>query len=228
MPWPRWRPAGRSCTACRSQVTTTGTPRPMPPEAEVVAAADRPGGAGQRGQARPRQPGRADPVATWSDEVALDVRDDGRASTRPALPGAGRPPRPRSAAGPARPAPAAGEPGSAAGSAWSRCGSGSRGCRRHAAGASRSRAPARRSRPASAPGAGMSASTSLPVPPRRAPRDAGGSPAGRSRLLIVDDHPVVRDGLSGMFAPRARLRGGRRGRRRRRGGPAGPGARSPT
>ena len=47
------------------------------PGGRVRAAAHRAGGAGQRGQARAGDPGRADPVL-HAHEVALDVRDDGR------------------------------------------------------------------------------------------------------------------------------------------------------
>ena len=51
-----------SCNASARRSPPPATPRPMHPEVEVDAAAHRAGGAGQRRQARPRQPGRADPV----------------------------------------------------------------------------------------------------------------------------------------------------------------------
>ena len=72
----------------------------------------------------------------------------------------------------------------------------------------------------SEPGAGTAISASVPAIPRRRTADDA-SCSDRSALLIVDDHPVVRDGLRGMFAgdPRfevvgeaGRRRGGDRGR----------------
>ena len=188
-----------------AQVTTTGTARPM-------RAGDRSGAAARPRRRRwPTWPSTRAPrrvgltLSYMDDEVALDVRDDGggfraRAGAR--------------GTGTVRP-----------GSGWPRCGSGSRArpgrCR-----SSPSRAAAPRSRPACLPG------------PRRQTRlRPAGADRGMSRhapdgapirLLIADDHPVVRDGLSGMFGRRPRFEVRRRGRRRRRGGPARPGRCGPT
>ncbi len=67
--------------------------------------------------------------------------------------------------------------------------------------------------------------------PQASAESGGAAPAGTPapiRLLIADDHPVVRDGLSSMFArdPEFEVLGG--SLRRRRGSPAGPRPLSPT
>ena len=86
------------------RVTTTGTVRPVPPEAEVALLR-----AAQEALANVAKHARATRVGLtlsyMDDEVALDVRDDGRGFDR------GQHGRKRPAA-----------------SAWSRCGSGSRAC----------------------------------------------------------------------------------------------------
>ena len=43
------------------------------------------------------------------------------------------------------------------------------------------------------------------------------------RILIVDDHPIVRDGLSALVEANDDFEAGGRGRERRRGGAAGRG-----
>ena len=158
------------------QVTTTGTARPMPPEAEVALL--RTAQEGLANVARHAQAANAWVTLSYMEqEVALDVRDDGKGFDRP------------------RPT----------GSAWSRCGSASRDCRARCR-SNRNREPARRSRPASRSRAGRAARE----PPRGRSADRSRSagaaevtaarPRRPIKLLIVDDHPVVRDGLSAMFA----------------------------
>ena len=158
------------------QVTTTGTVRPLPPERRGCAAPHGAGGAGQRGQARPGGQGRADAV------VHGPPGRPGRARRRPGLrPGGGQGLRPgRDAAA-------------------------DRGAVRDAAGRIRTR---RRHGHFGIP-PGRSRRT------HRSRRSARSRPSARStrkgtlmnpsdvapiKLLIADDHPVVRDGLSSMFA----------------------------
>ena len=188
------------------QVTTTGTARPMPPEAEFALLRT-----AQEALANVARHARATRVGVTLSymecQVALDVRDDGqgfdlkklcaqaagsnnantnghskhqRPRQRPGRPQRRRRPPPsprrrlRRRLRPGRHAPAHREPG------------------RHAAG--RIRAGLRHRH--------------LGLPParrrNRGPLMSTPEPAGEAgapiRLLIADDHPVVRDGLSAMFA----------------------------
>ena len=198
------------------QVTTTGTARPVRPDAESALLR-----AAQEALANVAKHAGATRVGltlSYMDrEVALDVRDDGQGFDPGRLTGRilrNEPaPATRPRAGPGspgrRPIPGAGQERSPAGSAWPRCGSGSRACPGRCR-SNRSRAAARPSRPACRS-------------PRRGPRHDRRGRSAPIRLLIADDHPVVRDGLSGMFAADPGVRGARRGRRRRGGGPARPG-----
>ena len=153
-------------------------------------------------------------LSFMDDDVALDVRDDGAgfdpAGLRASVDGGfGLIAMRQRVEGLAGTLEIESEPGG--GTAISAC--------IPAAAAGRRRAGRRRSRPP----------TGRPSPSRARPPPVqadGMSPA--IRLLIADDHPVVRDGLSGMFAADPGLRGARRGGRRRRGGPAGPACCGPT
>ena len=172
------------------QVTTTGTARPMQAEAEFALL--RTAQEALANVAKHAQATRVGVTLSYMEhEVALDVRDDGRGFDPP-----GRPAPPRAAVN-GHPGfglvamrqrieslarPAAGRIGTGGGSAWSRCGSveSLRRCRSNRNRAS-ARHPARVRR-------GPLVSRAEPVPPVPI------------RLLIADDHPVVRDGLSSMFA----------------------------
>ena len=150
------------------QVTTTGTARPMPHQAEFALL--RTAQEALANVARHAQATRVGVTLSYMEhEVALDVRDDGRGFDL-AQPCAAPPARlnpPRRRVRPGRDAAAHREPG------------------RDAAG--RIRAGLRHRH--------------LGLPPGR----AGGlvsrpEPGAVIKLLIADDHPVVRDGLSSMFA----------------------------
>ena len=158
------------------QVTTTGTARPMPPEAEFALL--RTAQEALANVARHAQATRVGVTLSYMEyEVALDVRDDGRGFDLPR-------PAPRPAPTPARtpaPRPAPLRP-TKAGSAWSRCGSGSRAwpgrCR-----SSRSRASAPASRPAVAAVVAGRPREPPESPPRRSDQaaDRRRSPGGQGR-----------------------------------------------
>ena len=162
-----------------AQVTTTGTARPMPPEAEITLL--RTAQEALANVAKHARAGRVGLTLSYmEDQVTLDIRDDG----------AGFDPRPSTGQRRVRPD-------------------------RHAA-AGRGRWPGRcRSSPSPAPAPPISASA-----PGRCARASEHRGPGRARptardpwrrppirLLIADDHPVVRDGLSGMFSARPGVRG---------------------
>ena len=160
------------------QVTTTGTARPLPPEAEVALL--RTAQEALANVAKHAQATRVGLTLSYMEhEVALDVRDDGAGFD-----------------------PAGGE-----------AALGSRACgprrrRRFGLVAMRQRIEGLSGtlQVESEPGGGtgdLGAASRRAGPIRRARLRAGG-PRTRApiRLLIVDDHPVVRDGLSGMFAAR--------------------------
>ena len=208
------------------EVTTTGTARPLPPEAELALL--RTAQEALANVAKHAQATRVGLTLSYMDhEVALDVRDDG-GGFDPAGPA------PHGLRAPAADdcrdrrrrsrATRRGHGRHAAGSGWSRCGSGSRACPARCR-SSRSRAAGRRSRPASRPRRRGTAQPEAPAPAATGGSARDGAPI---RLLIVDDHPVVRDGLTGMFArdPEFEVLG--RGGRRRRGGPARRGPAGPT
>ena len=127
------------------QVTTTGTARPMRPEAEVALL--RTAQEALANVAKHAQATRVGVTLSYMEyEVALDVRDDGRGFDLAALRRGQR--RRQRRSGQRRAGQLRFETPTKAGSAWSRCGSGSRAwpgrCR-----SNRSRAPAPGSRPAS-------------------------------------------------------------------------------
>ncbi len=137
------------------------------PRHRVRAAAHRPGGAGQRGQARRGDAGGVT-LSLSGGEVALDVRDDGKGFDLSRSP--------------------------AADSDWPSCASASRGWRGSL-------------RVESEIGGGTGISACRPLEARMI----------RS-LLIADDHPIVRDGLSAMFAAAPGFEVVGEAARRRRGG----------
>ena len=191
------------------QVTTTGTARPVSPDVEFAllrAAQEALANVGKHARAT-----RVGLTLSYMDhEVALDVRDDGqgfdpgrlpdelfRNGTAPASLTAGM--TEGSAAGPGD---TRGGPGHGAG------GFGLAAMRQRIEGLSGTL------QVESEPGGGTAISARLPACPagRRGAAGARAGPGMTSpgqaalgvgapvRLLIVDDHPVVRDGLTGMFA----------------------------
>ena len=175
----RWRASGPNGRRCRPRSRSRATPMTLDPEIEVDPAADGPGGADERRQARAGGSRPTHALVHGRRGRPRRARRRGRVRRRAAAPHRRRRVR-----------------------APRRCASAWRGW------------PARWSIE-SEPGRGTAISARVPaIAIDPTPAATTVSPI---RVLIADDHPIVRDGLRGMLGRGAGLRGRRRGRRRRRG-----------